>query len=465
VYRVAVVGGGIAGLAAAVRLRDLGPAGIDITVYEQSTVPGGKLCTGELAGAVTELGAEAFLADDPAGGDSAAVRLAHRVGLGADLVHPATVPAAIAVAGGLLPIPAGTLLGVPSDPAALPPLAHPDLARDADRGPLLAPGADVAVGELVRRRLGDEVVDRLVDPMLGGVYAGRADRLSLAATMPGLATAAREHGTLVGAVRAARAAAPRPPGRPVFTTVAGGLSRLVNAAAAASAARLRLGRPVRELARSGRGWRLVLGPAPAPEVVEADAVVLAVPARSAARLLAGVDGAAAAAVGALDYASVALVAVALPAGTVLPDLSGFLVPAGEGTVVKAATFLGRKWPHLRRPDAPVIVRASAGRHGDERQLQVADDDLAATMHRELSALLPIPLPAALDTRVRRWGGALPQYVPGHPDRVAAVRAAVAAHPGLALAGAGYDGVGIPICVRSGETAADEVLKTLGDWTP
>ena len=184
VIRVAVVGGGIAGLAAAVHLR--GRA--QVTVYEQSAVLGGKLRTGEIAGSTVELGAEAFLVRDPAGGDSAAVALARRLGLGDDLVNPATGAAAIAVDGRLVPMPKGTLVGVPGDLDAVSALAKPDPARDADEGhPLLAPGADVAVGDLVRRRLGDEVVDRLVDPMLGGVYAGRADRLSLAATMPALA--------------------------------------------------------------------------------------------------------------------------------------------------------------------------------------------------------------------------------------------------------------------------------------
>jgi protoporphyrinogen/coproporphyrinogen III oxidase len=463
VYRIAVVGGGIAGLAAAVRLRDQAPPGTQITVYEQTAALGGKLRTGELAGTVTELGADAFLTSDPGGGESAALRLARRVGLGDDLVHPAAVPAALAIGGELLPVPRGTLLGVPGDLAALPPVAHPDASLDRDGGPLLGPGEDVAVGDLVRRRLGDEVVDRLVEPMLGGVYAGRADRLSLAATIPRLAAAARVHGSLVAAVRAAQRAAPYAPGR-VFTSIAGGLSRLATAAAVASGARLRLGQPVRELARVGRGWRLVLGPVPAPEFAEADGVVLAVPARPVARLLSEVDAAAAATIAALDYASVALVCLALPSGTALPELSGFLVPPGEGTVVKAATFLTRKWPHLHRSNGPVLVRASVGRHGDERLLQRADHELVDAVHRDLSALLGSALPAPLAARVQRWGGALPQYAPGHPDRVAAARAAVARHPGLAIAGAGYDGVGIPICVRSGEVAADEVITSLTDWT-
>jgi oxygen-dependent protoporphyrinogen oxidase len=136
------------------------------------------------------------------------------------------------------------------------------------------------------------------------------------------------------------------------------------------------------------------------------------------------------------------------------------VPATEGTAVKAATFFTTKWAHLRRPDGVALVRASVGRFGEEPVLQVDDGALAATVHRELSTLIGVPLPAPLDTRVQRWGGALPQYAPGHLDRVAAARAALP--PTLALAGAGYDGVGIPICVRSGERAADDVLA---HWDP
>ena len=459
--RVAVVGGGIAGLAAAVRLRDRAPAGTEVMVYEQASALGGKLRTGEIAGSVVELGAEAFLMRDPSGGDSAAVTLARRLGLGEDLAYPATGQAAIAVDGELKPVPGGTLVGVPGDLDRVAAIARPVPDRDRDAGrPLLGPDEDVAVGELVRRRLGDEVVDRLVDPMLGGVYAGRADALSLAATMPALARAARVERTLTAAVRAAQAALPRAPGAPVFATVAGGLSRLVSRAADASGAHIRLGATVRELAPVPSGWRLVLGPTRELEVVEVDAVVLALPARPAARLLAGVDAAVAGRIGVLDYASVALVTLALPAAP-LPELSGFLVPATEGTLIKAATFFSQKWAHLRRPDAITLVRASVGRFGEEHVLHRSDEELVAAVRQELSTLVGSDLPTAAYARVQRWGGALPQYPPGHVERVAAARAALrAAHPTLALAGAGYDGVGIPICVRSGEAAAEEIIKSL-----
>lgn len=454
--RVAVVGGGIAGLAAALELRDrLGPAA-RITVYEQAGAIGGKLRTGSAAGTTAERGAESFLVWDPDGdGESAATALARRVGLGDDLVHPAAVPPALWVDGGPRPFPPGTLLGVPADPEQVAAVARLAVDRDLDGGrPLLPPGADVSVGELVRARLGDEVVDRLVDPMLGGVYAGQADLLSLATTMPGLARACRTEHTLRAAVRAAR----RPPRTPVFATVRGGMRRLVQAVAAASGAALRLGLPVRELAATATGWRLVVGSTRQPEQVDADAVVLALPARAAARLLAGVDDSAAQHVGALDYASVALVTFALPPGTGLPARSGFLVPATEGLAVKAVTFLTRKWPHL--PDTrTAVVRASVGRYGEVGPLQRDDADLVALVATELGRLLGADLPEPVEPpHVQRWGGSLPQYAPGHLDRVAAARAAL---PGtLRLAGAGCDGVGIPACVRSGQAAAAGVVADL-----
>ncbi|MGA3525340.1 protoporphyrinogen oxidase [Melissospora conviva] len=460
-WRIAVVGGGISGLAAAVRLRDLTPADTEITIFEQSGMLGGKLRTGELAGSPVEFGAESFLMRDPAGADSAAVALARRLGLGDALVHPTVGQAALVVDGALRPVPGGTLVGVPGDLGQVTAVAQPATDADRDAGrPLLAPGEDVSVGALVRSRFGDEICERLVDPMLGGVYAGRADTLSLNATMPALSRTARTAHTLTGAVRAAQAAAPRPTGAPVFATVDGGLSRLVAAAAQAAGATIRLNTAVRELSATRDGWQLTVGPTPAAQTVTADAVVLALPARHAARLLAGLDPASAATVGELDYASVALITLVLPEPQ-LPKLSGFLVPADQGLTIKASTFFTTKWGHLRRPDGLALVRASVGRYGEEASLQVSDAELAALAHREISQVVGAPLPTPVATHVQRWGGALPQYTPGHLERVAAVRAALRpAYPTLAVVGAAYDGVGIPVCVRSGETGAEEIIKAL-----
>jgi oxygen-dependent protoporphyrinogen oxidase len=451
--RIAVIGGGISGLAAAYRLVE---RGADVVLIEQSGRLGGKIHTTEIAGAPVDLGAEAFALRDPEGRPSAAVELATAVGLADSLVYPATGKAALAVAGRLRPLPGGTLMGVPGDLAALDGLASV-ADRDHDGGrPLLGPDEDVAVGALVRQRFGDEVADRLVDPLLGGVYAGRADDLSLATTMPALAATARREHTLTGAVRAALAARPASSG-PIFGTLVGGLGRLVSAVAdRLGPADVRLGLPVRSINRAGAGWRLTVGSTRDPETIDADAVVLATPAAPAARLLAEIAPEAGEYVGALDYASIALVTLALPEVS-LPELSGLLVPATEGYAVKAATFFGRKWAHLHRPGV-TLVRTSLGRYGDERVLQRDDAELAVLAHSELGKLLDRPLPAPLESRVQRWGGALPQYAPGHLDRVAAARSDLP--PTVAVAGAAYDGVGVPACVRSGWTAADRLLEGL-----
>jgi oxygen-dependent protoporphyrinogen oxidase len=449
--RFVIIGGGITGLAAALRLRDLATASgraVDVVVVDQAARLGGKLHTADLGGDPVETGAESFLMWDR-GIESPVVALARRVGLGEELIHPAPVPAAIALDGTLHPVPPGTLLGVPADPSTLDGLATASGADD-DRGEPILTSSDISVGALVRARMGDEIVDRLVDPMLGGVYAGRADELSLAATMPGLHAAAQEHTTLSAAVRAALAASPRPAGTPVFASVPGGLSRLVAATAAASGAEIRLGEPVREIVPGGRSWRLTGGATRDPWTLDADAVIVATPARPAARLLAEVAHRSAAEIGVLDYASIALITLVLPPGTALPHLSGLLVPATTGHAIKAATFLTTKWPHPG--DGRVVVRVSIGRYGEEAVLQQPDDDLAALAHRQFSEVLGDALPAPVHTRVSRWGGALPQYGVGHVQRTA--RARIGLGPKIALAGAAFDGVGIAACVRSGEAAAD-----------
>jgi len=447
--RIVVVGGGIAGLSAALRLRDGLGAQARITVVDQADRLGGKLRTQPVPGGYAEAGAETFLTVDPAG-----IELAQRVGLAEALRHPEPVPAALAIDGELVPIPRGTLMGIPADPAAVADLA-PVTGADVDEGrPLLAPGADISVGALVRSRLGEAVLDRLVDPLLGGVYAGRGDDLSLAATVPALADACRSSSTLGAAVRAALAS--RNPGTgPVFATIEGGMGRLVEAVARAAGAELRLGAPVRSLRRDGSGWQVGVG----GTVIDADAVVLAVPARPAARLLASTNPGAAAEIGILDYASVALVTLAVR-GAKLPELSGFLVPASQGRAVKALTIFTTKWGHLTRPDGLALLRASVGRYREEAVLHRTDDDLAQLVHAELGELLGAPLPVPEWTRVQRWGGALPQYAPGHLDRVAAARAELLGTQGIALAGAAYDGVGIPACIRSGQAAAQRLLDSV-----
>ncbi len=453
---VVVVGAGIAGLAAAYAITQADPA-VAVTVVEGARRIGGKLTAGEFGGTVVDAGAEAMLARTPEGLD-----LAREVGLGDEIVHPATGAASLAVGGMLRPVPGGTLMGVPADLDTV--AAAGVLTDDALRAVAAEPDHpgdpvvdDVSVGSLVGSRLGPEVVDRLVDPLLGGVYAGRAGVLSVQATIPALADALRGQGSVVMAARAALAAAPRR-GGPVFATLRCGLGALPQAVARAAGARLLLGTPVRAIRASAAGFQVEAGPVPAPTVLSADAVIVAVPAHKASLLLADLTPWAAHELGRIDYASTALVTLAYPKGAgAWPAGSGILVAASEQRAVKALTFSSQKWAHLA--GGPTIVRASVARHGEERLLQRSDEELAGLVVDDVAALAGVrPQPVA--TRVTRWGGALPQYAVGHLERVRRIRAQVDRTPGLAVCGAAYDGVGVPACIRTGRQAAARVLVHL-----
>lgn len=263
----------------------------------------------------------------------------------------------------------------------------------------------------------------------------------------------------------------------MFTSLAGGLGMLPAYLAKASGAEVRTSAMVRELAPAPDGWRLTVGSAAEPERIDADAVIIAIPARPAGRLLAAVPGTSAAvtALGDIGYASMAIVTLAYPRpafpapGLTALGWSGYLVPAVDGRVVKAVTFSSVKWPHLAQTSAggegPLeIVRCSVGRIGEEALLQRSDDELAALAAAELAEATGVRGgPAA--SRVTRWGGALPQYTVGHLDRVTAIRTAVAAQPGLAVCGAAYDGVGVPACIGTARSAVSQVLAFLAARPP
>lgn len=446
--QVVVIGGGIAGLTAAHEHLRRHPAD-SVTVLESSDRCGGKLHAILFAGRRLDVGAEMVLAVVPD-----ALDLIDRVGLSEHLVHPRTTSAWIAVDGQRHPMPAGTVLGVP---ASVGDLAGSDLFSQAaldrmreepDRpGPLLT--GDESVGGFLRPRLGDELVDLLVEPLLGGVYAGRADMLSLKATMPSLAAALQSERSVLRAAAAVR----RGPGTgPVFATLRGGLAQLARALIDSSGAQVRQGTTARAVRREGSGFKIHCGPTSAMTVLDADAVVIAVPAPNAARLLARLAAPAAEALGEIPMASMAILTMAWPAGGAsAPTGSGLLVPPAAGGLVKAVTISSNKWSHLDEPG--ILVRASVGRIGEERSLQRTDADLLAVAGQEVAELLDLHVPPS-EGSVTRWGGGLPQYTVGHLDRVASIRSAVAEVPGLAVAGAAYDGVGVPACIRSAYAALD-----------
>jgi oxygen-dependent protoporphyrinogen oxidase len=472
---VAVIGGGIAGLSAAWELSQASAAP-RVVVLEGDDRLGGKLRAEAFGGRELDVGPDAFVARRPE-----ALALCAELGLTDDLVAPGVRRAYIWARGRLRPFPAGLVLGVPtrfgpllrSGICTAPGLARPalDLLRPrSDRAGPEAP--DRAVGEIVRERMGGQVCRRLAGPLIGGIHAGDVDLMSAAAVFPALLDAQRRPGSLMRAL----AAAARPPGpvgpdlpeAPVFVSLRGGTGRLAEELARALGRRgveLRCGRPVSELRRpgpdGGKRWSVHAGPGPG-DVLEADGVVVCVPAPDAGRLLRPHDGALADALDRVGYASVAVVSLRLADDAVGRPLdgSGFLVPraVGDGPdpLLTACTWLTAKWPELDRP-GDLLLRASVGRQGDDRHAQMTDDELLAACLGELSQMMGLRRPP-LEALVTRWPRAFPQYAVGHLDRVAAIEEAAGRLPGIALAGAALHGVGIPACIGSGRRAARTVLR-------
>jgi oxygen-dependent protoporphyrinogen oxidase len=468
--RVVVVGAGIAGLAAAHAVRRADP-GLDVVVLEAAGGVGGKLASAEVGGVRVDVGAESMLNRRPE-----AVALAREVGLGDRLVHPRSIAANLWSRGRMRPMPR-TLMGVPTDSRLLADsgvVSRAGLARVAVE-PLLPPtrleGQDVSVGWLVEERFGREVVDRLVEPLLGGVYAGHARELSARAAVPQVVALLDRDRSMM---RAAAAAAAEVSEVPVFAGLVGGLAQLP--AALAAALDVRTSTTVRDLARAPDGrFHLVLGPTSDERVLSADAVVLATPARATGRLLAALAPGAALELDRIDYASMAVVSLAFRARDFpATEGSGFLVPPVDGRTVKAATYSFAKWDWVRAAGGPagrapgrpgeddvLLMRCSIGRHREEEVLQRSDEELVQVALGDLSDAVGLSA-RPVDAHVARWGGALPQYAVGHVDRVARIRSSVAAVPGLAVCGAAYDGLGLPACIASAERAAAQVLAGLAD---
>lgn len=424
--RVAVVGGGIAGLAAAYQAT---VDGHDVTLFEATGRLGGKIDTSEFRGVPVDAGADAFLARVPD-----AVRLCKDLGLGDQLVAPSASKAFVWTRGALRPLPPGLVLGVPTDIAAVARSGILSWTGVLRAGlDLVLPRApwstdDPSVGEVVSARFGRQAADRLVEPLLGGIHAGRIDRLSLSATAPQLSAAVSRHRSLLLGLRGT------PPSLdgPVFFTLARGLQTLVDALAD-RLGDVRLNTPVDGLP-------------------DADRVVVALPAPAAAKLLDGTSPEAADELRAIEHASVALTTLAYPPMAL--DGSGLLVPAVDGRLMTAASFATNKWPHWA-PDGATVLRVSAGRIGDERAMVLSDAELVAALHRELQQAIGVPGDGPLDARVSRYPDGFPQYGPGHAGRVNRIEAALgdAAGSRVKLAGAALYGVGIPACIASGRSAA------------
>ncbi|MDH3294114.1 MAG: protoporphyrinogen oxidase [Acidimicrobiia bacterium] len=455
--RAAIVGGGITGLSAAYEFHR---NGWQVDVHESGDRWGGKILSSLVGNELVDAGPDAILTRAEAG-----IGLVRELGLEDELSHPiAARPAYLFLDGKLHLLPGGTVLGVPITPNALDDTelltqeGKDRVARDLTMAPTAVNGG-TTIGELCRTRLGDELTDRVIDPLLGGINASDIDHLSVTAAAPLLATAINEHGSLIrglaamyprigstlGAARSDQAGRSGRPGGaearpspPVFFSFQSGIARLVERLVEVLPAQgLHLNSPIESL-----------------DQVEADAVVVAAPTPATFRLLADAP-----VVGRLaehfTYAGVSQVTVAVPGQPPL-DASGILFPRVGGTVLTASTWFSSKWPHYRRDDH-ALIRLTSGRYGDHRSANMDDDTLVKTLLAELESAVPLVAePTAV--RVHRWPDALPQYPAWHNERVAELRQELlTTHPRLRVAGAPYDGIGIPACIAGGRHAARQLM--------
>ncbi len=495
--RVAVVGGGISGLAAA---HALSRTGANVVLYEASSRLGGKIRTATFRGARVELGPDAFITRT-----LSARALAERLGLAEELVAPQQGRAYLWARGGLREIPRGSIFGVPTKlyPVARSGILGPvGLARlgldraapawrswpssggkrlDGQRGRISLGQVeehlrstidrDMSIGAIIRWYLGAEAMEQLVDPLLGGIHAGSADHLSAAALFPQILRARelaeRSGSGLMRALVGLQAAAPPPPGRrePLFLTIESGLDTLVRRVVddlGQAGAAISTGRAVERIEQAeGGAWRLfAAGGRRGGELV--DGLVLATPAAVTSRLLSPHSPVVARLLGSVPSASVAVVTLCYRRAAISRprDGSGFLVPAANRKIVTGVTWLSQKWRHIADClPGFIVIRASVGRFLQPRGLDLDDPDLVAAVHDELGEFMGLR-ERPIDSLVTRWNDAFPQYLPGHPAMLEQIRRDVEPLHALALCGASFGGVGIPACIASGERAAAHVSAAL-----
>lgn len=475
--RIAIIGGGISGLAAAHRLITRDP-GCSVQMFEASDHLGGKIRTEHTDGFLVEGGPDAFIANKPRG-----VGLSEELGLADRFITPnQRNRGSFALRRGkLYPLPEGLTGLIPTE---LRPMMESKLISPVGKArmgldlvlPARRDHADESLGAFLNRRLGNEAVRNLIEPLMAGIYAGDASQLSLEATFPQLRKAERDHGGLIRGVIAARRAAERHQNlhagqapRTGFLSFEHGMSTLIEALATRlreAGAEIRVGTSVHSIRKrddGDHGYSLEIEQAGQRIRVDVDQIVLAIPAWAAAPLMTPLDADAGAALGEIPHVSTALVALAFPASELPnPDTLhgfGYLVPRAEQREIMAMTWLSSKWEG-RVPDGQVLVRAFAGRAGQEHVFAKDDASLVDAVAKELRDVLGIRATPTLD-RVYRWERGMPQYTLGHLARVRRIEAGVQRLQGFEIAGNMFRGVGIPDCIASGEAAADRLVAETG----
>ena len=458
--RIAIVGGGISGLAAAFALEERRRAGepLEFVVYESSPRFGGVLFTEQVEGCLIEAGPDSFLTEKPWAAD-----LCRRLGIEDQLIgsNDADRKTYILVKGKLVPMPDGLMFMVPTQlsPAILSSLFSPATKLRVAREwwyPARVSNGDESVAALVERHYGAEMVDRLADPLLAGVYGGEAAQLSVRAVLPRFVEMESKYGSLGRGMLAARKNVQRSlPAPSIFSSLKGGMQQLGEALVAKLPAEaLRANSPVQAVQKQDRGWVVSAGYASD----QFDAVIVATPATAAAPLLEIASAELASELRAISYSSSVTVALGFDQNVrvALPPGFGFLVPRREGKRLLAATFVHNKFPH-RAPKDIAVVRCFLGGSRDEQVLQLTDENILNIVRDELRQILGVKADP-LFTRLYRWKGAMAQYTVGHLERLQRIEGLVKPLPGLALAGNAYRGIGVPDCIRSGEAAVQQVLS-------
>jgi oxygen-dependent protoporphyrinogen oxidase len=468
--KIAIIGGGIAGLSAAYRAEQLRRSGeCDYTIFEQAGRLGGVIRTEVIDGCVVEAGPDSFLSEKPA-----AAALCREIGLGDQLIgsNDSLRKTQILVNGRLLPLPDGLQFMVPTRfiPTALTPLfswrTKLRFAQEWFFGRAANSKEDESVAAFVSRHFGDEVVERLAAPLLSGIYGGEAARLSVRAVLPRMVEMEARYGSLTRALLALRKGKPSeqngraaPPA--LFTSLRGGMQQMVDRLTAQLDPKaLKLQSQVRSLERRDGAWTLHSEVVGSERMERFDGVVLTVPAYIAGSLLRDVHPDLANELANIAYSSSIIVCLAydLPSiGSVEMDGFGFLVPQSEGKHMLACTFVHRKFPH-RAPSGRALLRCFIGGTNAESVFGQRDDEIVAMVQEELRAIMNLAV-APLFTRVYRWKRAMAQYEVGHLARLEKIESVRRGLPGLALAGNAYRGIGIPDCVAAGAAAVAEIIGT------
>jgi len=473
---VVVVGGGISGLATAHALQEQAAAAglaIRCVVLESGSSWGGKIVTRRVGDLVTEAGPDSFLSQKPAG-----IQLCTKLGLAGQLINTneAGKKAFVLKGGQLHELPEGLLSFVPkqlgpflrSGLLSWTGLMRMGLDVVVPRGPS---GGDQSVAEFLRRRFGAQAYERVLEPLMAGIYAGDAEQMSLRATFPAFLNLEQQYGSVIRGMMAARKKAPVAPAgstrRTMFVSLKNGLGELITTLTAQltqQGVELRLGcrvEAVRVRSHQPGRWMydLILGEGSA---LSTEGLVLATPAYVSAELMRPLSPMAAGLLEMIPYTSTVTISLAYPAGAVAGAVEGFgfIVPRREGRDLIAATWTSLKWPY-RAPADQVLLRCYVGGVGREAILQLDDEQLVSRIRAELSALCGIKAEPSY-VEVNRWAEAMPQYTLGHLDRLTQLDAALSRYGGLALTGAGYRGVGIPDCIREGAVAAGRIIRDLAD---